>query len=266
MNFNKYSRRRFFGMSFFLAGIPIGFSTTRASMLTYSLVPDVSDQERIKGLLKQKNPLIWLFTGDSITQGAEHTHGYRSYPEIFAERIRYEMGRFRDIVINTGISGNTTQNILDDFDWRIGQFKPVVVSLMIGTNDCSKKEINQDVFEQKLDSLLAQIRGSGAIPILQTPNIIIKEKAPERAKLFEYITILQSLAKKRKVILVDNYNYWENILKNHPEINVYKKWLNDPLHPNGTGHQEIARLMFKELSIFDSKAATCGGKYYEGDH
>jgi acyl-CoA thioesterase-1 len=42
--------------------------------------------------------------------------------------------------------------------------------------------------------------------------------------------------------------------------------LNDPLHPNQTGHQEIARLMFKELSIFDPAAASCGGKYYEGDH
>src|SRR5690606_6142179 len=79
------------------------------------------DKELVSQLLKDKKPLNWLFTGDSITQGAKHTHGYRSYPDIFAERIRWELGRVRDIIINTGISGNTTQTIIDDFDWRVKQ-------------------------------------------------------------------------------------------------------------------------------------------------
>ena len=47
-----------------------------------------------------------MFTGDSITHGALHTMGWRSYPEHFAERVRWELGRMRDIVINTGISGD----------------------------------------------------------------------------------------------------------------------------------------------------------------
>jgi hypothetical protein len=42
--------------------------------------------------------------------------------------------------------------------------------------------------------------------------------------------------------------------------------LNDPLHPNGQGHKEIAFALFKELSIFDEKMPTCGGEYYEGKH
>jgi len=32
------------------------------------------------------------------------------------------------------------------------------------------------------------------------------------------------------------------------------------------GHQEIAVALFKELSIFDPNAPTCGGVYYEGYH
>ena len=98
------------------------------------------------------------------------------------------------------------------------------------------------------------------------PNIRIKEKAPERARLDEYISMMRNLAGEKQVILVDNYAWWRNEIKNLGETTVFRKWLNDPLHPNGTGHSEIARLMFRELSIFDLKEPTCGGPYYEGEH
>ena len=39
------------------------------------------DKEKILSLLSQKEPINWVFTGNSITQGAKHTHGMRSYPE-----------------------------------------------------------------------------------------------------------------------------------------------------------------------------------------
>lgn len=227
---------------------------------------NVPDLDRIKELLGQKKPIKWVFTGDSITAGVKHTQGYRSYPEIFGEHIRWEMGRPRDIIVNTAISGNNTQNILDDFNWRVEQFKPEVVSLMIGTNDCSRKEMTPSKFEDQLNELLDKISQTGAIIILHTPNVIIKEYAPERVSLPEYVRVIQKTAEKKSMILVDNYAYWEETMKSHSEINVFKEWLNDPLHPNGAGHQEIARLLFKELSIFNPNDATCNGKYYEGKH
>ncbi len=268
MQIKTVTRRGFIRKSF-LTAIPFAFSsfavngkpTMGSSTLFLSSELDVPDLDRVTALLKQKDPLIWVFTGDSITQGAHHTHGLRSYPEVFEERIRWELSRRRDAIINTGISGNTTQSILDDFDWRVKAWRPSVVSLMIGTNDCSSKTISADVFERNLDSILVMIRGIGAIPILHTPNGVNKVDSPypSRAKLPEYIKVIQNLAKKRKVILVDNWTYWQDTLLNKPEANVLMNWLDDPLHPNGKGHQEIAQLMFKKLSIFDPKAPTCKG-------
>lgn len=278
MNSNKQSRRKFIGMSFLLMGIPSAIasliplsgnalSNDKKSVSDFkSNNNNVPDLERITKLIAQKNPIKWIFTGDSITAGVKHTQGYRSYPEIFGERIRWEMGRPRDMVVNTAISGNITQNILDDFNWRIGQFKPEVVSLMIGTNDCARKEMTAEIFGVILNVLLDKIRETGAIPILHTPNVIIMEYAPERADLPGYVGVIQKTAEKKNIILVDNYVYWEEVIKSNSGINVFKEWLNDPLHPNGAGHLEIARLMFKELSIFNPKDPTCNGKYYEGKH
>ena len=233
-----------------------------------SMVDAGADLEKIRDLIANKDkPAIWLFTGDSITHGAKHTRGYRSYPEVFGERIRWEMGRMRDVVINTGISGNTTVNILSDFEWRVSQFRPTVVSVMLGTNDCIRKGITTEVFEKNLDTIVTKIRDSGAIPILHTPNILIPEKAPDRgANLPLYVPIIRKIAENREVILVDNYKYWEDTMKNDSSVNVYRQWLNDPIHPGEIGHQEIARLLFKKLSIFDAKEPSCGGAYYEGEH
>lgn len=224
------------------------------------------DLDKIKELLERKEPNIWLFTGDSITHGAKHTHGYRSYPEVFQERIRWEIGRIRDVVINTGISGNAAADILNDFDWRISQFNPHVVSIMIGTNDCAREDMNPTLFKKRVEELISKIRGIGAIPVLHTPNVIIVNSSPKRKTLPQYIPVLRALAEKQEIILVDNYRHWEKAVQNKSEETVFKEWLNDPLHPNQFGHQEIARLMFRKFEIFDPSSATCGGKYFEGDH
>lgn len=102
--------------------------------------------------------------------------------------------------------------------------------------------------------------------MIYTSNKFLKKILGERTGLFENVKVNQRTAEKKGMILIDNYAYWEEVMKNRSEINVSKEWLNDPLHPNGAGHLEIARLMFKELSIFNSKDTTCNGKYYEGKH
>ena len=92
----------------------------------------------IRDLLSGNAHLTWVFTGDSITHGALHTMGCRSYPEHFAERLRWELQRRQDVVINTGISGDRMSRLLQNQDWRVWRFQPDVVSLMMGMNDCTE--------------------------------------------------------------------------------------------------------------------------------
>lgn len=225
-----------------------------------------NDGAKIQELLSSKEPNVWVFTGDSITHGAKHTHGYRSYPEVFQERIRYELWRPRDVVINTGISGHTTALVLADFDWRIAHFKPQVVSVMLGTNDCAKDDLPPEKFERNLIELVSKIRNIQAIPVLHTPNVIILEDSPKRQSLPEYVEVIRKVAQENSVILVDQFEFWEKSIRNSGAAKIYQSWLNDNLHPNGKGHQVMAQEMFRTLEIFDATAPTCGAPYYEGKH
>src|ERR1051325_8863755 len=143
--------------------------------------------ERIQSVLQSTAPAIWIFEGDSITHGALHTFGWRDYTEQLTERIRFELGRSRDVIIKTAVSGHTTRDLLGDFDWRVRQFHPTVVFLMFGMNDCaSDQELVPAEFRSNLRSLCRSILDDGsALPVLQTTCPIMPGGAPNRERNFD---------------------------------------------------------------------------------
>lgn len=209
----------------------------------------------VKKLLAEGKPLIWVFTGDSITHGALHTFGWRSYVEHFAERVRWELRRMNDVVINTGISGDVLDKLTPKADWRIFQFRPNVVSLKIGMNDCRNAEKGKDIFRRSFEELWEKIQKNNCTLLLNTPNLIDFVKAPERSALPEYAGLIRELASKYKLPLIDHFAYWTAETANSSRLQM---WLNDgSIHPNNFGHLVIAKKIFQDLGIFDPKSPTC---------
>jgi acyl-CoA thioesterase-1 len=218
-------------------------------------LPDGTGLAGIKQLLAGKKALTWVFTGDSITQGVRDTQGWRGYPEHFAERVRWEMQRFRDVVINTGIAGERTGGLLADLDWRVLRFQPDVLSLMIGMNDAVAGPGGRQTFRTNLRGILAKVMGAGALPLLHTPNLVYGKNATDRADLPAYADIVRELASESRLALVDHAEHWGR-MRPHPEDLL--AWLGDgSIHPNVYGHREIAKLIFRQLDIFDPKSPTC---------
>jgi lysophospholipase L1-like esterase len=208
--------------------------------------------ERIRELLADEaKPITWVLTGDSITHGALHTFGWRSYPELFAERVRFELGRVRDIVINTGISGDRTGGLLADFDWRVARFQPHVVSVMMGMNDCSDGPAGRDKFRSQLIQIVERISAlPGATPLLHTMNTITPLDQG-RKDLPAYVEIIREVAAARHLALVDHYAVWGK----NP---TFPYWLGDAtIHPNEYGHRAMANQIFRDLAIFDAASPTC---------
>ncbi|MBZ4191392.1 SGNH/GDSL hydrolase family protein [Niabella sp. 3A5MI-3] len=257
------NRRRFLGN---LCAVTAGASllAKTGGAMPHSALGSGDDKEKIALLLKAGTPNKWLFTGDSITQGAKHTHGMRSYVEIFSERIRWELGRVRDAVINTAVSGNTSRDLIEDIEWRLLQYKPQAVFIMLGTNDAVvQKDVPVELFQRNIRTLVERVRGINAVPVLLSPNPIVEAKAPERAALRNYIQALRETAGSASVTLVDVWDKWNTELAKKYKGLQEDQLLNDPLHPNGRGHREIAMMLFRSLSIFNEKDPTCGGEYYE---
>lgn len=256
-------RRAFVGRVLGFAALAVSGAAGSRVFAASSADGPVEDLERIRTLLAGKDPLKWVFVGDSITHGAKHTYGSRSYPEIFGERVRWELRRVRDVVINTAISGNTSLDILNDYEWRIRQFLPSVVFIMVGTNDAAvKRAISTDRYREALVAIVRRIRNEGAVPVLQTPNAVVLEKAGGRERIGEYMEVIRSVAAAEGTILVDHWAYWTD--RARADIVEVRKWYSDELHPNGRGHDEMAKLLFKAIGIFDP--ATFTGKDHAIEH
>lgn len=217
--------------------------------------------KRIQKLLRSKQPVKWLFDGDSITHGAFHTVGWRDYTELFAERIRYELGRTGDIVIKTAVSGNTTQDLLASFDWRVKQFRPHVVFIMIGMNDCCTGDtgprVPLDEFRANLVTLVKRIRAMGsALPVLQTTCPILPGTAPDREPHLDgYMDAIRAAAERGRLPLIDHTAYWRK--QTAAQLHHLYAWMSDTIHPNEMGHRVFVELIFKKLKIFDRRSYSC---------
>lgn len=193
-------------------------------------------------------PMIWVITGDSITHGAKWLGRERSYPELIQEQIRWPLGRRRDFVINTGISGERTAGLLADFDWRVSHLKPQVISIMIGMNDAVAGPEGREQFATNLRELVRRTRATGAIPILHRTNPM-DEESPDtsvasRQDLAAYNQIITQVAHSTGTILIDHWSRWQ---QERPTVALLRDWLADPIHPNGAGHRAFAQEFFRTL-------------------
>lgn len=211
-------------------------------LLTVALgAQEAQELAKIKTRMADKRPMTWVFTGDSITHGALHTKGWRGFTEIFAEKIRYEMKRPLDLVVNTGISGDTTAGILPNLEWRLTRFKPDVAFIMFGMNDCVVgPELSG--FEANLRSLIKAVRQAGGVPVLMRVNPVMPNTARE-SKLDVYMAAVSKVAKAERVLVVDHFGDWR---KKPSEM---RELMNDDVHPNALGHQEMALRIFSTLGF-----------------
>ncbi|QQE13265.1 SGNH/GDSL hydrolase family protein [Planctomycetota bacterium] len=212
--------------------------------------------QRIKDRLQSDKPITWLFYGDSITHGLFHTCQQRNYVDHFHERIRGEMMRFQDIILNTAISGQTTRNLLDEYDHRVAKRIPDVIFLMIGMNDCAQNELNVPIeeFKNNLHKLVDQNEALGADTILQTTCPVVPGgfNLDREHSFNSYMEVMREVAQERNLPLIDHAKLWQSATA-YSHIGR----MSDPFHPNVYGHAAFAHLIFTELDIFDPAWGTC---------
>lgn len=198
-----------------------------------------------------------VFTGDSITHGPLHTKGYRSYTEHFRERLKEKFKNENIMVFNTGVSGATTRDIIRDFHICVNIYDPDVVFIMLGMNDSSNQIVPLEEYRSNILELINKVREIGAIPIIQTSNIIKMDLSRKSLKF--YMDIVRAVARENNVMLIDHYSHWEELEKENS--NLKNEILNDLIHPNEKGHLEIVKFIFKELDIFEEDSYTCNLSY-----
>ena len=182
--------------------------------------------------------------GDSITFGAGvENRGQNNYPKVLGRLLGagYETRNF-------GVNGATLLKKGDKPYWKTGAFKaatgfkPHIVIVKLGTND--SKPQNWKHKAQYAADLAALADHFASLPT--RPKIWLCKPAPvyrdrwginEKAVKGEVIPLLEGVAKKKKLPVIDLYKALSGIKQHFP----------DGIHPNVKGAEILARAVYQAI-------------------
>ena len=196
-----------------------------------------------------------VFAGDSVTDmGSTNPVGEGLFDSLGQGYVRmvdnmlaacYPHIKVR--VTNSGISGNTSRDLLARFDRDVVALNPDWVSICIGINDVWRQfdtpaipdgQVMPEEYEQNMEAMIGKVKGKVKGIIILSPYIMEPNSADMmRARMNEYVEICRRLAQKHGCVFVDFQKMYEDYCS--VRHSSFIAW--DRIHPNEVGATLMAR-------------------------
>ncbi len=178
----------------------------------------------------------FVFLGDSITDWYAFDEFYDNIP-----------------VVNSGVAGNKTTDILDNIENRVGVYNPTKVFLLIGTNDIGErtpKEIVNNI--GKIVNKIRKIRPKTKIyiesllPVNNSDDSKVnKETVRERTnkEIEEINKLLKEYCDKNKITYINTY---DEFVSEDNQMDL--KYTTDGLHLSNLGYLHLTKILLPYLN------------------
>ena len=168
-----------------------------------------------------------LALGDSLTAGAG-VAPEQAWPELLADQTGW-------VVINGGVSGDTSGGALRRLPALLEEHKPVLVLVALGGNDMLR-HVPQAETSANLGRILDLIKVQGAKPVLlATPKPSVAGVVFQNLSAADFY---RQVADEQQVPMIENAI--ADVLSD-PQMK------GDPLHPNAAGHAQLSQNIFDAL-------------------
>ena len=204
-----------------------------------------------------------VFAGDSVTDmGSVNPVGEglfdnvgRSYVRVIENMLAVYYPERRIRVTNSGISGNTSRDLLQRFDRDVVDLKPDWVSICIGINDVWRQfdspailsdAVDTEEYEKNVEQMILKVKDNVKGIFILTPYYMEPNREDMmRKRMDEYGAICKKLAEKYGCIFVDFQKMYEDYCK--IRHSSYIAW--DRIHPNQVGATLMAREFLKKCEF-----------------
>ena len=208
-----------------------------------------------------------VFAGDSVTDmGSTNPVGEglfdnvgRSYVRVVENMLVSWYPELNIRVTNSGISGNTSRDLLERFDRDVVSLNPDWVSICIGINDVWRQfdcpampdtHVLPDEYKANMEKMILSVKDKVKGIFILTPYYMEPNREDKmRARMDEYVAICKELADKYNCIFVDFQKMYENFCKIRHSSCI--AW--DRVHPNQMGATLMAKEFFKKCEFDYSK-------------
>ena len=207
-------------------GLVIGLVTVKSTALSLGEI-----QDKTNNIYQNENIVL---VGDSIFDWYPTDKIFSDFP-----------------IVNSGIVGNKTTDILNNMEERVYKYNPTKVFIQIGTNDIEwedSEELNEEVYQNivKIAEGMKKNRSKSEIYIISIYPV--NNNLPgANDRHSEEIKSINSKLKKycattEGVEYIDAYS--QLIDENEMLDTIYT---NDGLHPNGLGYAKITEILMKYI-------------------
>jgi len=183
-------------------------------------------------------------------------------------------------VINAGVGGNRSSQLLKRLNRDVLTHHPSVVVLMVGTNDRlnSGGFITAENYRKNVITLVDKIQAGGAKVVLVTPppcipELLFNRHDPKKfadqspvERMQEVRTILLDISKQQKIPLIDFHQHLiQNKIADQQKTSVLRNIANsgikDGVHLTPAGYQLLAKLVAQKLTAekIDVSKVICFG-------
>ncbi len=179
----------------------------------------------------QSAPVRIAVLGDSLAAG----YGLQPADSLVSRLEAALKARQRDVVLlNHGVSGDTTAGGLDRVDWMLGD-KPDIVLVELGAND-ALRGLDPAAAESNLDKIVTRLKEAG-VTVWLAGMLAPRNYGPDYARAFD--GLYRRLADKHGVPL---YPFLLDGVAQDPALNQ-----GDGIHPNVRGVETIVERMLPFL-------------------
>lgn len=175
----------------------------------------------------------YLFLGDSLTEYYDLDKYYKDLP-----------------VVNSGISGNITEDILNDMDHRVYQYNPSKVFLLIGTNDIQKGISSSEIVDH-IKEIFTDIHDNRPYAELYLESLypVDEDKDASRDRTNEEIIEINKKLKKyckdKDIVYIDLFQ--ELVDEEDEDIRIKDEYSEDGLHLTDEGYEVVTNKIMKYL-------------------
>ncbi len=210
-----------------------------------------------------KNMERIVFAGDSVTDmGSAQPVGEglfdnvgRSYVRVIENMLAVYYPEVKVRVTNSGISGNTSCDLLARFDRDVVNLNPDWVSICIGINDVWRQfdspaqpdaAVPLNEYRENLTKMIEKVQTSAKGVFILSPYYMEPNRDDMmRRRMDEYGAVCRELSEKYGCIFVDFQKMYEDYCK--IRHSSYIAW--DRVHPNQIGATLMAREFLKHCDF-----------------
>lgn len=186
---------------------------------------------------KEKRDLKYeniVFLGDSITD-------WYPFEEMYDSKIP---------IVNSGIAGYETTDILKKLDEMVYQYNPTKVFILIGTNDLKYSDDDEEQVVENIKKIIEGIKENRPNTEIYLESIFpinreIKYHAVEERyndEIKEVNNKLKKYCSKNKVTYIDMYDEFSD-----DKGNFDKEYTKDGLHPSEKGYIKLTSILLKYI-------------------